>query len=114
LAANFAKILLILHEECEYLWIVSFASMFYGVALIFVALSCGVVAQPSPEELGPLLTGFSHRPQEAAIERRVPLSTNDPTVAPLIDLQVFAPPVAPKNGKSCIVTLLKHTFGMIT
>jgi hypothetical protein len=32
----------------------------------------------------------------------------------LIDLQVFAPPVAPKNGKSCIVTLLKHTFGMIT
>ncbi|KAJ7922958.1 peptide N-acetyl-beta-D-glucosaminyl asparaginase amidase A-domain-containing protein [Mycena leptocephala] len=86
--------------------------MFYGVTLILVALSCGVVAQPSPEELAPLLAGFSHRPQEAAvIERRVPLSTNDPTVAPLIDLQVFAPPVAPKNGESCIVTLLKHTFG---
>ncbi|KAF7340114.1 Peptide-n4-(N-acetyl-beta-glucosaminyl)asparagine amidase a [Mycena venus] len=78
------------------------------------ALPWAVVAQPSPEELAPLLAGLEARPQlvkEATIERRVPLMTDDPTVAPLIDLQVFAPPVVPKNGESCTVTLLNHTFG---
>lgn len=83
--------------------------MFYGLALVFAAALCA--AQPSPEELAPLLAGLEAQP-EAAIERRVPLSTNDPTIAPLIDLQVFAPPAAPKQGTSCTVTLLNHTFGM--
>ncbi|KAJ6573981.1 peptide N-acetyl-beta-D-glucosaminyl asparaginase amidase A-domain-containing protein, partial [Mycena vulgaris] len=86
-------------------------SMFYGAALLLLSLSCAVVAQPSAEELAPLLTGLAGQPQEIEIERRVPLSTNDPTAAPLIDLQVFAPPVSPKNGKSCTVTLLQHSFG---
>jgi hypothetical protein len=82
--------------------------MFYGLALVFAATLCA--AQPSPEELAPLLAGLEAQP--AAIERRVPLSTNDPTIAPLIDLQVFAPPAVPKQGTSCTVTLLNHTFGM--
>lgn len=82
--------------------------MFYGLALVFAATLCA--AQPSPEELAPLLAGLGAQP--AAIERRVPLSTNDPTIAPLIDLQVFAPPAVPKQGTSCTVTLLNHTFGM--
>ncbi|KAJ6569612.1 peptide N-acetyl-beta-D-glucosaminyl asparaginase amidase A-domain-containing protein [Mycena capillaripes] len=86
------------------------------VALALGALSCAVVAQPSPEELAPLFAGLRDQPLEdlgdrAGVERRVPLSTNDPTVAPLVDLQVFAPPATPNNGKSCTVTLLKHTFG---
>ncbi|KAJ7356751.1 peptide N-acetyl-beta-D-glucosaminyl asparaginase amidase A-domain-containing protein [Mycena albidolilacea] len=81
--------------------------MFYGLALVFAATLCA--AQPSPEELAPLLAGLEAQP--AAIERRVPLSTNDPTIAPLIDLQVFAPPAVPKQGTSCTVILLNHTFG---
>ncbi|KAK7064714.1 peptide N-acetyl-beta-D-glucosaminyl asparaginase amidase A-domain-containing protein [Favolaschia claudopus] len=84
--------------------------MFSKLAFILCALFCAVVSQPSPEELEPLLVGLDNAPQPE-IERRVPLSTNDPTVAPLVDLQVFAPPVTPRNGKSCTVTLLKHTFG---
>ncbi|KAJ7151570.1 peptide N-acetyl-beta-D-glucosaminyl asparaginase amidase A-domain-containing protein [Mycena filopes] len=85
--------------------------MFYRVAFSLGILSCAVLAQPSPEELAPLLHGLENQPHEAAIDRRVPLSTNDPTVAPLIDLQVFAPPAIPKNGQSCKVTLLEHSFG---
>ncbi|KAJ7171872.1 peptide N-acetyl-beta-D-glucosaminyl asparaginase amidase A-domain-containing protein [Mycena crocata] len=86
--------------------------MLYAAALVVATFSCAVVAQPSPEELAPLLAGFSSPPLEAeTLERRVPLSTNDPTVAPLIDLQVFAPPATPKNGESCAVTLLTHSFG---
>ncbi|KAJ7642299.1 peptide N-acetyl-beta-D-glucosaminyl asparaginase amidase A-domain-containing protein [Mycena rosella] len=77
-------------------------------ALLLASLSCAVFAQPSPEELAPLLAGLAGQLQ---IERRVPLSTDDPTVAPLVDLQVFAPPVVPKNGESCTVTLLQHSFG---
>lgn len=82
--------------------------MWCGAALLLTSLGRGVVAQPSPEELAPLLAGLGEQPQ---IERRVPLSTDDLTVAPLIDLQVFAPPATPKNGKRCSVTLLQHSFG---
>ncbi|KAJ8489655.1 hypothetical protein ONZ45_g13499 [Pleurotus djamor] len=46
------------------------------------------------------------------MEKRVPLMTDDDTVAPLIDLQVFAPPAIPKSGSSCTVELLKHSFGV--
>lgn len=71
-----------------------------------------VIAQLSPDELAPLLAGLAQKPSsDVQLEKRVPLSTNDSTVAPLIDLQVFAPPVVPKDGTSCIVELLKHTFG---
>ncbi|RDB29168.1 Peptide-N4-(N-acetyl-beta-glucosaminyl)asparagine amidase A [Hypsizygus marmoreus] len=37
--------------------------------------------------------------------------TDDPTVAPLLDLQVFAPPVVPRGGSSCTLELLRHSFG---
>ncbi|KAG7450728.1 uncharacterized protein BT62DRAFT_1001519 [Guyanagaster necrorhizus] len=37
--------------------------------------------------------------------------TDDSTVTPLVDLQVFAPPVVPQGGQSCQVELLTHSFG---
>ncbi|KAI0793390.1 hypothetical protein C8Q75DRAFT_558964 [Abortiporus biennis] len=45
------------------------------------------------------------------IHRRVPLSTNDDTPSPLIELQVYPPPHVPQGGDSCQVTLLTHEFG---
>lgn len=69
-------------------------------------------AQPTPEELAPLYEALAEGPpSDSSIERRVPLSTNDDTVAPLIDLQVYAPPVVPQGGTSCTVPLLQHDFG---
>jgi hypothetical protein len=71
------------------------------------------LAQPSPSELAPLCAALSTGPYDASfeLERRVPLMTDDSTRAPLVDLQVFAPPVVPKSGSKCTVTLLKHGFG---
>ena len=69
-----------------------------------------VHAQLTPEQLQPLLDGLAQKPSND-IEKRVPLMTDDPTVAPLIDLQIFAPPVTPKDGTKCEVELLKHSFG---
>ncbi|KAJ7456451.1 peptide N-acetyl-beta-D-glucosaminyl asparaginase amidase A-domain-containing protein [Mycena latifolia] len=85
--------------------------MLCGAALLVISFSWAVIAQPSPEDLAPLLAGLERQPQIRQIDRRVPLSTNDPTVAPLIDLQVFAPPVTPKNATSCTEILLEHSFG---
>ena len=69
-------------------------------------------AQPSPEELAPLYEGLAEGPPNAlTLERRVPLSTNDDTVVPLVDLQVYAPPIVPLGGTSCTVQLLQHAFG---
>ena len=70
-------------------------------------------AQPSPEELAPLYAALKEGPpaENPTLERRVPLSTNDDTVAPLVDLQVYAPPVVPRGGSKCTVELLKHDFG---
>lgn len=85
--------------------------------LIWVALLL-VNGQPSPEELAPLLDGLSDGPAVEArrtatdLQKRVPLMTDDPTIAPLIDLQVFAPPVVPKGGSSCTIKLLEHSFGV--
>ncbi|THU89445.1 hypothetical protein K435DRAFT_761136, partial [Dendrothele bispora CBS 962.96] len=84
-----------------------------NVVLAAVALPV-VLGQVTHEELEPLLTGLAQKPREldaSQLERRVPLSTDDPTVAPLVDLQVFAPPVVPKDGTSCEVVLLEHVFG---
>lgn len=51
-----------------------------------------VHGQPSQEEIAPLSQALSSgAPSFQAIAPRVPLSTNDKTVAPLIDLQVYAP-----------------------
>ena len=82
--------------------------------LIVLALATWTSAQPAPEDLAPLLKGLAENPLKNGIEleKRVPLMTDDPAVAPLIDLQVFAPPVVPRNGPSCTVELLKHTFGI--
>ena len=66
--------------------------------------------QMSSAELDILMKGLANRPIDA-LEKRVPLMTDDPTVAPLIDLQIFAPPVVPSYGDSCEVVLLTHTFG---
>ncbi|KAI4517351.1 uncharacterized protein SCHCODRAFT_02489244 [Schizophyllum commune H4-8] len=71
-------------------------------------------AQLTPEELQPLLDGLAHRPTDDsayALDKRVPLMTDDPTIAPLVDLQLFAPPVVPSDGTSCSQVLLQHTFG---
>jgi len=84
---------------------------FLAVAVVVVPAVSG---QVTPEELELLLVGLAQKPREIdtpQLERRVPLSTNDSTVAPLIDLQVFAPPVIPQDGTSCEVVLLEHIFG---
>ncbi|KAJ7596801.1 peptide N-acetyl-beta-D-glucosaminyl asparaginase amidase A-domain-containing protein [Mycena floridula] len=71
-----------------------------------------VVGQLTAEELAPLLDGLAAAPhQNSSLQKRVPLSTNDPTVSPLVSLQVWAPPIVPKGGKFCKVVLLNHTFG---
>lgn len=70
-----------------------------------------VYAQLTADELQPLLNGLARGPAATAIEKRVPLMTDDPTVAPLVDLQLFAPPVVPLDGTSCVMELLQHSFG---
>ncbi|KAH7345423.1 peptide N-acetyl-beta-D-glucosaminyl asparaginase amidase A-domain-containing protein [Rhizoctonia solani] len=45
------------------------------------------------------------------LNRRVPLSTNDNTSIPLVDLQILHPPPVPKTGTHCTVELLKYAFG---
>ncbi|KAF9263063.1 hypothetical protein L218DRAFT_973246 [Marasmius fiardii PR-910] len=83
-----------------------------SVTTIFLTISTSVtLAQILPAQLEPLLTGLEQKPSSNDLVKRVPLMTDDPTVAPLIDLQVFAPPVVPKDGKNCQVELLKHHFG---
>ncbi|KAI0825199.1 peptide N-acetyl-beta-D-glucosaminyl asparaginase amidase A-domain-containing protein [Trametes gibbosa] len=68
--------------------------------------------QPRPGEIDPLYSALSAgAPSHQVIEPRVPLSTDDHTVSPLIDLQVYAPPVVPTDGAKCTVELLKHDFG---
>ena len=79
-----------------------------------VGLLAQVQAQPDPEELAPLYQALADGPTEyetRSLERRVPLSTNDDTVSPLVDLQVYAPPVVPRTGPKCTVELLRHDFG---
>ncbi|KAG5654278.1 hypothetical protein H0H81_005127 [Sphagnurus paluster] len=78
-----------------------------GLALFLFPL---VLAQLTTDEFAPLLSGLAE--QHVDLEARVPLMTDDPTVAPLVDLQVFAPPVVPKRGQSCAIELLKHSFGV--
>ncbi|EUC61988.1 peptide-N4-(N-acetyl-beta-glucosaminyl)asparagine amidase A [Rhizoctonia solani AG-3 Rhs1AP] len=46
-----------------------------------------------------------------SLDRRVPLSTNDNTSIPLVDLQILHPPPVPKTGTHCTVELLKYAFG---
>ncbi|CAE6467104.1 unnamed protein product, partial [Rhizoctonia solani] len=46
-----------------------------------------------------------------SLNRRVPLSTNDNTTIPLVDLQILHPPPIPKTGTHCTVELLKYAFG---
>lgn len=75
--------------------------------LLFLGL---VLAQPSPLES--LSSSRLGEPSGAPdLENRVPLFTEDRVPAPLLDLQVFAPPVVPQGGTSCVVELLKHAFG---
>ncbi|TBU35121.1 peptide N-acetyl-beta-D-glucosaminyl asparaginase amidase A-domain-containing protein [Dichomitus squalens] len=72
-----------------------------------------VASQPAPEELVPLFDALARGPStvHANLAPRVPLSTNDDTVSPLVDLQVYAPPVLPQGGTKCTVQLLQHDFG---
>ncbi|KAI0374289.1 hypothetical protein BV20DRAFT_961408 [Pilatotrama ljubarskyi] len=72
-----------------------------------------VQSRPSPNEIDPLYEALSTGVQHGhpSLEPRVPLSTNDDTVSPLIDLQVYAPPVVPTGGLKCTVELLTHVFG---
>ncbi|KAJ8521749.1 hypothetical protein ONZ45_g1592 [Pleurotus djamor] len=83
---------------------------------LFLTLLCLHLAQgqPSSNEIQPLIDELArHRFGDVSdMEKRVPLMTDDDTVAPLIDLQVFAPPAIPKSGSSCTVELLKHSFGV--
>ncbi len=79
-----------------------------------VAILVPARTQPSSEELAVLYAALEVGPPEhptPTVERRVPLSTDDDTVTPLIDLQVYAPPVVPQGGSKCTVDLLKHDFG---
>ncbi|KAL1664825.1 peptide N-acetyl-beta-D-glucosaminyl asparaginase amidase A-domain-containing protein [Schizophyllum commune] len=82
--------------------------------LLTLALATFSAAQLTPEELQPLLDGLAQRPTGDSVydlDKRVPLMTDDPTIAPLVDLQLFAPPVVPSDGTSCSQVLLQHTFG---
>ena len=88
--------------------------MLGGFLLSFLCIANLLVhAQPSPEELAPLWDALAAGPDASYpdLHTRVPLSTSDNTSAPLIDLQVYAPPVVPKAGSKCVVTLLEHDFG---
>ena len=80
---------------------------------LLAALALRATAQPSPEEMAPLYRALANGfpTGKTTLERRVPLSTNDDTVAPLIDLMVYAPPIVPQGGLSCTVELLRHDFG---
>lgn len=50
-------------------------------------------------------------PLSQNLDKRVPLSTHDNTTTPLIDLQVFQPPIIPSKGSFCTVRLLTYDFG---
>jgi hypothetical protein len=78
---------------------------------VLLAFFVTALAQLNANDLSPLLLGLAEHIGDPDLERRVPLSTDDPTVAPLADLQVFAPPAVPNDGESCAVELLKHSFG---
>jgi hypothetical protein len=86
---------------------------------VFALLACfGVLlplghAQPSPAELQPLYSALAHPPKLGVLHPRVPLSTDDPTSVPLVDLMVYVPPVTPAKSPDtgCTVTILKHDFG---
>ncbi|EJD43826.1 hypothetical protein AURDEDRAFT_167205 [Auricularia subglabra TFB-10046 SS5] len=69
------------------------------------------LAQVSSAELAPLLDSLTNAPA-SALGPRVPLMTDDKTVAPLYSVQVHAPTVVPARGSSCTVTLLRHEFGV--
>ena len=89
---------------------------FHLFTVLLTGLLVPVRAQPNPEELAPLFRALAAGPSSPdvdhpAIERRVPLSTNDDTVSPLVNLQVYAPPVVPHSGSRCTVELLRHDFG---
>ncbi len=85
----------------------------FNAMLLFQALCTLSItfAQLTKEEFGPLIEGFAEFSAGSVLTKRVPLMTDDPTVAPLVDLQVFAPPVVPHGGPSCEVQLLTHSFG---
>ncbi|KAK0456900.1 peptide N-acetyl-beta-D-glucosaminyl asparaginase amidase A-domain-containing protein [Armillaria borealis] len=92
------------------LWIIGtrFSAMLLFQALCTLSIT---FAQLTKEDFGPLIEGFAEFSAGSALTKRVPLMTDDPTVAPLVDLQVFAPPVVPQEGPSCQVELLRHSFG---
>ncbi|CAE6467831.1 unnamed protein product [Rhizoctonia solani] len=61
---------------------------------------------PTPAQLVSELGGGLN-----TLSRRVPLSTNDNTTIPLVDLQILHPPPVPKTGTHCTVELLKYAYG---
>jgi hypothetical protein len=61
---------------------------------------------PTPAQLAAALDSGSNH-----FNRRVPLSTNDNAMIPLVDLQVLHPPPVPKNGTHCTIELLNYAFG---
>ena len=67
-------------------------------------------AQLTQDELEPLFAGLRQGPI-STLGKRVPLMTDDPTISPLVDLQVFAPPVVPLGGTNCEIELMRHSFG---
>ncbi|CAL1696075.1 unnamed protein product [Somion occarium] len=92
----------------------------YSLAVVLVSLLSvvPVYSRPSPDELGLLHDTLARGPPPDALSSspnalnpRVPLSTNDDTPSPLVDLQVYAPPIVPRNGRSCEIVLLTHEFG---
>ncbi|KAK0506502.1 peptide N-acetyl-beta-D-glucosaminyl asparaginase amidase A-domain-containing protein [Armillaria luteobubalina] len=92
------------------LWFIR--TRFGAMSLFQVLCTLSVTfAQLTKRELGPLIEGFAGFSTGNSLTKRVPLMTDDPTVAPLVDLQVFAPPVVPREGQSCQVELLAHSFG---
>lgn len=85
---------------------------------LFLGLLFRVVAHPSADELRPLYDVLAKGPPSdassvspQALSPRVPLSTDDDTPSPLVDLQVYAPPIVPKGSASCETVLLTHEFG---
>ncbi|PBK70321.1 hypothetical protein ARMSODRAFT_911824 [Armillaria solidipes] len=92
------------------LWIIGtrFSAMLLFQALCTLSIT---FAQLTKEDFDPLIEGFAEFSAGSALTKRVPLMTDDHTVAPLVDLQVFAPPVVPQEGPSCQVELLRHSFG---
>lgn len=83
----------------------------WAILGLFSRIALGVTLRATSYPIGvaDILEALASPPN--TLEARVPLSTNDNTSRPLVDMQIYQPPVVPKITSSCLVNLLTHDFG---